>query len=91
MDEIGGYRTEIDWPKVGPSLLIGTCLILAIRTAKWPANFDERLSEHALETEIAYAAHLANRVLGALISKKENLFPTRKVPWYQPSDEDVPK
>jgi hypothetical protein len=35
--EVGGYDSEPDWPKMGPSMLIATCLILAIRTAKWPA------------------------------------------------------
>ena len=33
--DIGGFEQRPDWPKMGPSLLIGTCLILAIRTAKW--------------------------------------------------------
>ena len=32
--DIGGFEQRSDWPKMGPSLLIGTCLILAIRTAK---------------------------------------------------------
>jgi len=91
MGEIGGYTARPDWPKLGPSLVIGTCLILAIRTAKWPANFLERTSEMDLENEIAYAAHLANKVLSALIGKQENLFPSRTVPWYQPSEEDRPK
>jgi len=30
--EIGGYNDVPDWPKMGPSLLIATCLIVAIRT-----------------------------------------------------------
>ena len=36
MAEIGGYHEDIDWPKLGPSLLIASCLIVAIRTAKRP-------------------------------------------------------
>lgn len=32
---IGGYNDEPNWPKMGPSLLIATALILAIRTARW--------------------------------------------------------
>jgi hypothetical protein len=39
--DIGGFEQRADWPKMGPSLLIGTCLILTIRTAKWPATFNE--------------------------------------------------
>jgi hypothetical protein len=50
--DIGGFEQRSDWPKMGPSLLIGTCLILAIRTAKWPATFDERCSEMDLDREI---------------------------------------
>jgi hypothetical protein len=57
--DIGGFEQRPDWPKMGPSLLIGTCLILAIRTAKWPAIFDERCSEMDLDREIAYAARLS--------------------------------
>ena len=57
--DIGGFEQRSDWPKMGPSLLIGTCLILAIRTAKWPATFNERCSEMDLGREIAYAAQLA--------------------------------
>jgi hypothetical protein len=55
--DIGGFEQRPDWPKMGPSLLIGTCLILAIRTAKWPATFDERCSEMDLDKEIAYAVN----------------------------------
>ena len=89
--EVGGYDERPDWPKLGPSLLISTCLILAIRTAKWPARFDEKLSNHELDAEIDYAAHLASRVLSRLISREEGIFPQKRVPWYQPNDEDVPK
>ena len=34
--DIGGYEQCPDWPKMGPSLLIGSFLILAVRTVKWP-------------------------------------------------------
>ena len=39
---IGGFKDHPDWPKMGPSLLIATCLILAIRTAKWAARSSVR-------------------------------------------------
>jgi hypothetical protein len=42
--EIGGYNDVPDWPKMGPSLLIATCLIVAIRTAKWSATIDAKNS-----------------------------------------------
>lgn len=89
--EVGGHHQEPDWPKLGPSLLIATCVILAIRTAKWPATFDQSNSEMDLDREIDFAAHLAGRVLSALVAKRPGLFPSKCVPWYQPSGEDAPK
>ena len=50
--EVGGTKDHPDWPKMGPSLMIATCLILAIRTAKWPPNFDASFSEASLDQEI---------------------------------------
>jgi hypothetical protein len=32
--------------------MIATCLILAIRTAKWPPNFDAKFSEASLDQKI---------------------------------------
>ena len=89
--EVGGYHDHPDWPKMGLSLLIATCLILAIRTAKWPANFDEKFSDAGMDKEIDYAAHLAGRVLSVLMHRHETIFPSKNVPWYQANDEDVPK
>jgi hypothetical protein len=89
--EVGGYHDSPNWPKLGPSLLIATCVILAIRTAKWPARFDEKLSHQELNHEIDYAAGLASRVLSRLMAKKKGIFPQKKVPWYQPDGEDAPK
>jgi hypothetical protein len=76
---------------MGPSLLIATCLILAIRTAKWPAHFDEKLGASDLDREIEFSAHLANRVLSKLMSSRPVSFPSKKEPWYQANDENVPK
>ena len=89
--EIGGYEDHPDWPKMGPSLLIATCLILAIRTAKWPARWHETSSDADLTNEIEYAQRLAGRVLSNLISKHDAIFPKTKKPWYQPDEEDSPK
>jgi len=61
--EVGGYHDRPDWPKLGPSLLIASCLILAIRTAKWAASHNEKLSNRALDQEIDYSIALANSVL----------------------------
>jgi len=90
--DVGGYENHPDWPKMGPSLLIATCLILAIRTAKWPPKFDASLSDRDLEGEINYAVHLSGRVLSTLISKRASIFPSFKKAWYKPNDdEDVMK
>src|SRR5271170_6973543 len=42
--EVRGYQELVDLPKLGPSLLIASELILAIRTAKYPADYDARRS-----------------------------------------------
>ena len=89
--EVGGYDSEPDWPKMGPSMLIATCLILAIRTAKWPAIWHETASQTALDAEIEYAHRLASRVFSTLIAKHSTLFPSRRKAWYQPDGEDSPK
>jgi hypothetical protein len=89
--EVGGYEQRPDWPKMGPSLLIATAVILAIRTAKWPAVFDKSTSHPELDREIDFAAHLARSVLSRLMAKESAVFPQRREPWYQPSDEDVAK
>jgi hypothetical protein len=33
--KVGGYRREVYFQKLGPTLLIASTLVLAIRTAKW--------------------------------------------------------
>jgi hypothetical protein len=89
--DIGGFHERPDWPKMGPSLLIATCLIVAIRTAKWPVSKDEHFSSCELDEEIEFAAATAKRVLVHLMNVCETIFPQRKEPWYTPNDEDLPK
>jgi hypothetical protein len=90
--DIGGYEQRPDWPKMGPSLLIATCLVLAIRTAKWPPrSTGGTTSDRELELEIGNAIHLVGRVLSALVSRHETIFPRKKEPWFMPNDEDAPK
>ena len=89
--EVGGYHDEPDWPKMGPSILIATCLILAIRTAKWPPKWDKTASHTELDSEIEYAHRLASSVFSMLISKHSPMFPSKKKPCYQPDGEDAPK
>ena len=89
--DIGGFTDRPDWPKLGPSLLIATCLIVAIRTAKWPAIADASTSGSDLDKEIDFAAHVAGRVLARLMRANEVMFPQKKEPWYQADGEDQPK
>jgi hypothetical protein len=90
--DIGGYEQRPDWPKMGPSLLTGACLILAVRTAKWPPRSEGgTTSDRELGEEIENAIHLAGRVLSALVSCHESIFPRKGVPWFVPNGEDVPK
>jgi len=89
--EIGGTTDRPDWPKLGPSLLIATCLIVAIRTARWPPVADPGLSGRELDQEIEFAGHLASRVLARLMRTHEVMFPQRKEPWYKPDGRDQPE
>lgn len=59
--DVGGYHDRPDWPKMGPSLLIATRLIVAIRTAKWPARSDAKLFDQEMNDEIEFAAYTASR------------------------------
>ncbi len=90
--DIGGYEQRPDWPKIGPSLLIGACLILAVRTAKWPPRSrGGTASDRELDVEIENAVHLAGRVLSTLVSRHETIFPRKAVPWFMPNGDDTPK
>jgi hypothetical protein len=76
--EVGGYDTVTDWPKMGPSLLIATCLIVGIRTARWSATHDSTTSNIDLDREIEYAARVAHNVLSTVIKKCPSIFPQAK-------------
>jgi hypothetical protein len=76
--DVGGYTTKPDWPKRGPSLLIATCLIVAIRTAKWPARRDDRTSDREIDIEIEHAARIAGRGPAHLIRANEAIFPLQE-------------
>jgi hypothetical protein len=67
----------------GPFMLIATCLILAVRTAEWPAQWNETASNTDLDSEIEYAHRLASRVFSTLIAKHSALLPSKQKPWYQ--------
>jgi hypothetical protein len=90
--EIGGFTQSPAWPKMGPSLLIASCLILAVRTAKWPPRASGvTSSDRDLDVEVDHAIHLAGRVLGVLVGRHDILFPQITKPWFVPNEEDIPK
>ena len=89
-----GTQWKIDWPKMGPSILIATALIVAIRTAKWAAKSasDPHCSDvdNELEREVSYAARITIRVMHELIKKHEGIFPGKKEPIFDGVyDEDL--
>lgn len=88
-----GHNKSPDWPKLGPSLLIATALVVAIRTARWDAKAPgEGVADvdHDLDREVAFAVRVTDRVLSALLKRKPGMFPERKEPIYAPGD-DSPK
>ena len=93
--KVTGHEAKTDWPKLGPSILIATALIVAIRTAKWAARGgeDARLSDVdvELDKEVRFAARVSIRVMHELLRKHEGLFPQKLVPMWEATDEDVPK
>jgi hypothetical protein len=88
--KVAGYDQRPDYTRMGPSLLIASALILAIRTARWPAALDENLVSPELDQEIDYAVLLATRTLSRLLKQKESMFPSRKEPRYAPEEDESP-
>jgi hypothetical protein len=88
--KVAGYDQRPDFSRMGLSLLIASALILAIRTARWPATLDESLVSPELDQEIDYAVLLASRTLSRLLKQKESMFPSRKEPRYTPGEEENP-
>jgi hypothetical protein len=89
-----GTQWKIDWPKMGPSILIATALIVAIRTAKWAAKAagDPLISDvdSDLDREVSYAANITIRVMHELTKKHESLFPGKREPIFDGVyDEDL--
>src|ERR1035441_739612 len=88
--EVIGHNTGPDWPKLGPSMLIATALVVAIRTARGTAKAPGAgLSDVApeLDREVDFAVRVADRVLHALLRKHPGLFPQRRDSIYAPDEE----
>ena len=89
--EIAGYRKEVDLTRLGPTLVIASSLILAIRTAKWPRVVVETASTPEWDAEIEQSVRMAHSILSHLLSKSPFLFQYKDVPWYQPGEEESPR
>jgi len=88
---IGGFRKEVDDQKLGPALLIAASLVLAIRTTRWPAMQGDGFADVDWQKEVEHSVRIAKSMLTHLTSRFPNLFPSKDVPWYVATDEDVPR
>lgn len=91
-----GSQWKTDWPKLGPSILIATALIVAIRTAKWStrAAGDPQFADvdPNLDREVGFAVRITMRVMYELLKHHQTLFPGRWEQIYDGiHDEDIPK
>ena len=88
--KVAGYDQRPDYSRMGLSLLIASALILAIRTARWPATLEESVVSPELDQEIDYSVLLATRVLSRLLKQKESMFPSRREARYAPEEDENP-
>ena len=93
--KVTGHERSPDWPKLGPSVLIASALVVAIRTAKWSSRPKNDCGgadiDHELDQEIRYATRMTIRIMRALMKDHECLFPQKLTPTWEPTGEDVPK
>lgn len=89
--KVGGFRRDADYQKLGPALLIASSLVLAIRTARWPATHSDGLADVDWQKEVEHSARVAKKMLSHLVSKHAELFAQKEIPRYEATDDDVPK
>jgi hypothetical protein len=89
--QVGGHRREVDYQKLGPTLLIASSLVLAIRTARWSPTHSDGLATVEWDSEVEHSVRIAKNVLSHLTVRSPELFQSKDVPWYMPTDEEVPK
>ena len=89
--EVSGYNKQVDFAKLGSTLVIASSLVLAIRTAKWPRHTVATASSPEWDAEVGHSVEIAKRVLSHLMSHSPSFFQQKDVPWYQPSDDESPK
>jgi hypothetical protein len=89
--KIAGHRKEPDLTKMGPTLIIASSLIFAIRTAKWARIESSMASNREWSAEVEQSVRMAHLILSHLLGKSPFLFPQKDVPWYEPGEEDSPR
>jgi hypothetical protein len=93
--QVIGYKKKPDWPKLGPSILIATVLVVAIRTAKWAAKTSgggtASDTDVELDYEVTNALRITMRVFHALLNKHAELFPQVNDPIMAPTEDESPR
>ena len=89
--EIAGPRKEVDLSRLGPTLVIASSLIFAIRTAKWPRIVVNSVSTPEWDAEVEQSIRMAHGILSHLLSKSPFLFQFKDVAWYQPDEDESPR
>jgi len=87
---IAGFHQQVDYVKLGPSLLIAGSLVLAIRTARWSRDVECTASQPEWDAEVEHSVRIAYRVLTHLVKKFPSLFNQMEVPRYEPDDDESP-
>ncbi|MGB0125189.1 MAG: hypothetical protein WA419_17310 [Silvibacterium sp.] len=82
-----GYERSPDWPKLGPSMMIATAMVVAIRTAKWATLTPVSDVDPDLDKEVDFAMRITSRVMDSLLQKNPGLFPEKKIPIHEPDDD----
>ena len=71
------FDRRIDYERLGGALVIGACVILAIRTARRDAHLNAMLANRELAVEVEFALGLASMVLSHATSKHAEMFHQR--------------
>lgn len=87
--KIGGHKRQIDFERLGPSLVIAASLVLAIRTAKKTVP-DAHCSLGDWDKEIEHAGKVAHMILSKVVQNR-SLLQQENVRWFIPDDGDVPE
>ena len=88
--QVGGYRREVDYQKLGPALIIASSLVLAIRTARWDPTYTDSLANVEWKKEVEHSVLIAKGSV-AFSSRRPDLIQSKDVAWNVPTHEEVPK